>query len=163
MLFLCTKFMDFKMQMQRNNANVCLLKNNNMKTVYHKIILLLFSLAFLFVSCKKSAENIDCVSYTNGPVTTIEGPSTALVGQEIVLNVSFQSINGCGQFGSFEETSVGNNVNITVKAKYEGCVCTQDYPIRTTSYKFKKSQSGSYQLRFLQAENTYLTHTVVVQ
>jgi hypothetical protein len=133
------------------------------KSLFQKNIVILFSFALLLISCKKNKENSNCLSYTNAAVTNIAGPNTAFVNQEIVLTISFQCTNGCGQFGSFEETSLGNNINVTVKAKYEGCICTQDIPIRTTQYKFKKSQSGSFQLRFLQSNNSYLSHTIVVQ
>lgn len=134
-----------------------------MKPLFQKNIILLFSLALLLISCKKNKENSNCLFFTNAAVTNIAGPNTAFVNQEIVLTISFQCTNGCGQFGSFEENSVGNNINVTVKAKYEGCVCTQDFPIRTIQYKFKKSQSGSFELRFLQNNNSYLSHTIVVQ
>ncbi len=134
-----------------------------MNPLFQKNIVIFFSLALLLVSCKKNKENSNCLSYTNAAVTNIAGPNTAFVNQEIVLTISFQCTNGCGQFGSFEETSLGNNINVTVKAKYEGCICTQDIPIRTTQYKFKKSQSGSFELRFLQSNNSYLSHTIVVQ
>lgn len=134
-----------------------------MKSLFQKNIVILFSFALLLLSFKKNKENSNCLSYTNAAVTNIAGPNTAFVNQEIVLTISFQCTNGCGQFGSFEETSLGNNINITVKAKYEGCICTQDFPIRTTQYKFKKSQSGSFELRFLQSNNSYLSHTIVVQ
>ena len=134
-----------------------------MKSLFQKNIVILFSFALLLISCKKNKENSNCLSYTNAAVTNIAGPNTALVNQEIVLAISFQCTNGCGQFGSFEETTTGNIIQVTVRAKYEGCVCTQDIPTRTTQYKFKKSQSGSFELRFLQTNNSYLSHTIVVK
>ena len=91
------------------------------------------------------------------------GANTALVNQEVVLTVSFGCFNGCGQFGNFEETTTGNTSTINVNAKYEGCICTQDAPIRTTLYKFKKSQTGTYELKFWQGASSYLTYTIIVQ
>jgi hypothetical protein len=35
-----------------------------------------------------------------------------------------------------------------VEAKYEGCVCTLNIPIRTVNYDFTASKSGDYQLNF---------------
>lgn len=134
-----------------------------MKPLFQKNLVILFSLTLLLISCKKNKENSHCLSFTNAAVTNIEGSNTALVNQEIVLTISFQCTNGCGQFGSFEETTIGNIIQVSVKAKYEGCVCTQDVPIRTTQYKFRKSQSGSFEIRFLQNNNSYLSHTIVVQ
>ena len=96
-------------------------------------------------------------------MTKIEGANSALVNQEIILTVSFGCYSGCGQFGNFNEVISGNTTTISVNAKYEGCICTQDAPIRQTTYKFKKSQTGTFDLKFLQTENTYLTHTIIVQ
>ena len=103
------------------------------------------------------------MSYAKAPVTKIEGATTASVNQEINLTISFTCFNGCGQFGNVEETISGNTTTIIVNAKYTGCICTQDVPTRTTLYKFKKVQVGTYQLKFLQTENTYLTHTIIVK
>lgn len=117
----------------------------------------------LLFGCIKKQDEKKCLSYIKAPVTKIEGPSTASVNQEIDVTVSFGCFNGCGQFGNFEETITGNTTLINVNAKYEGCICTQDAPIRKTSFKFKKSQTGTYELKFLQSENIYLTHTIIVQ
>ena len=122
-----------------------------------------FSLIITLFGCNKKHEDSSCFSFTKAPVTKIEGANSALVNQEIILTISFGCFNGCGQFGNFEEVNSGNATKITVNAKYEGCICTQDAPIRQTTYKFKKSQTGTFDLKFLQTENTYLTHTIIVQ
>lgn len=134
-----------------------------MKSLFHKGIFIIFLFCIVNISCKKNKDNNSCISYANGAVTKIEGPNFASVGQEITLNISFQCINGCGQFSSFEENALGNNSNIAVLAKYEGCICTQDIPTRIVPYTFKKMQTGSYELRFLQSGSTYVGHTIVVQ
>ena len=122
-----------------------------------------FSLIIILLGCDKKHEDTSCLSSTKAPVTKIEGANSALVNQEIILTVSFGCYNGCGQFGNFDEVFSGNSTTIAVNAKYEGCICTQDAPIRQTTYKFKKSQTGTFDLKFLKTENTYLTHTIIVQ
>ncbi len=128
-----------------------------MKTVF------IFSLILTLWGCTKETEDNSCISFSKAPVTKIEGATAASVNQEIILTLSFTCFNGCGQFGNFEQSMSGNTTTIAVNAKYEGCVCTQDLPTRQTTYKFKKSQSGTYDLKFFQTENTFLTHTIVVQ
>lgn len=123
---------------------------------------ILFLLLLPFLSCEKIDDG-PCRSFAKAPVTKVEGASTASVNQEIDLTVSFQCFNGCGQFGNFDEVVAGNTTTITVNAKYEGCVCTLDLPIRQVTYKFKRSQTGTFDLKFLQTENNYWTHTIVVQ
>ena len=134
-----------------------------MNKKYFKQVFLFFSLIVTLLGCNKKNENSACLSITKAPVTKIEGANTALVNQEILLTVSFGCFNGCGQFLDFNEVITGNATTITVKAKYEGCICTQDLPIRQTTYKFKKSQTGTFELKFQQSENTYLSHTIIVQ
>ncbi|MBP8115768.1 MAG: hypothetical protein KAY50_10460 [Chitinophagaceae bacterium] len=117
----------------------------------------------LLTSCAKKQEDEKCISTDKAPVTKIEGATTASVNQEINLTVSFICFNGCGQFGNMEETIAGNTTTIIVNAKYTGCICTQDVPTRMTSFKFKKAQAGTYELKFWQTENNYLIHSIIVQ
>lgn len=116
-----------------------------------------------FISCKKNEGENNCLSFVNAPTAMVEGPTEALVNQEISLRVSFGIINGCGSFNNFKEVSQSNNSEIVVVAKYQGCVCTQVASTEIANYKFVKSTAGTYQLRFLQANNTSLLHTIVVR
>lgn len=112
--------------------------------------------------CFKDPVDGECVSYHSAPVTKVEGPSTAGINQEIDLLVSFTCSNGCGQFGTFEKLTDVDTIHINVLAKYQGCVCTYDVPVRQATYKFKASQAGTYYLKFRQAENNILTDTITV-
>ena len=123
---------------------------------------LVFSILVLS-SCNKTQDDNKCLSYIKAPVIKVEGPNTGLVNQDINLTVSFGCFNGCGQFENFEQTSNGDTTTINVIAKYEGCLCTQDVPIRQATYKFKVTQTGTYYLKFLQTGKTYLTDTIRVQ
>ena len=129
---------------------------------FNNLICFVFSI-ILLTSCIKKKEEDKCLSYAKAPVTKIEGATTASVNQELNLTISFICFNGCGQFGNVEETISGNTTTIVVNAKYAGCICTQDVPTRTTLYKFKKSQAGTYELKFFLTENNYLPHIIIVQ
>ena len=125
---------------------------------------LYFSLLVLsLIGCTKTPNEQPCITFQTGPVTKTDGATAASVNQEILLNVDFTSFNGCGQFNKFEENVNGNETTIVVNARYEGCICTQDLPTRRVTYKFRKSQAGTYTLKFLQSNNVYLNHTVTVQ
>lgn len=132
-----------------------------MNRKYFNHVFFFFLIITLF-GCDKTPDE-KCVSFAKAPVTRIDGANAALINQEIILTVSFSCNNGCGQFGNFDEIISGNTSTITVIAKYVGCICTQDLPIRQTIYKFKRSQPGTYDLKFLQTDNIYLTHTIIVQ
>jgi hypothetical protein len=115
-------------------------------------------------TCKKgNDENNKCLSYAKAPVTVVSGATTGSINQDINLTVSFTCINGCGQFSGFEQVRTGNTFEISVTAKYEGCICTQDVPTRQQVYTFRASQRGTYLLNFVQGSNSYITHTITVQ
>jgi hypothetical protein len=116
------------------------------------------------VSCNKvPKEDTLCNSLTLAPVTKVEGPKTAAINQTIALTVYFGCFNGCGNFGNYEQTVNGNTTTINVIAKYQGCICTQDAPVRQSIYNFSAPQTGTYYLKFFQATNTYITDTITVQ
>ncbi|MBI3719288.1 MAG: hypothetical protein HY252_11950 [Sphingobacteriales bacterium] len=120
-------------------------------------------LIIVYLSGCEKKDNTRCLSYKKAGVTKIEGPTTGFVNQDIDLIISFGCISGCGQFGNFEQISNGDTTTINVIAKYEGCICTQEAPTRQTTYKFKATQPGTYYLKFLQVERTYLTDTIRIQ
>jgi hypothetical protein len=116
---------------------------------------------FIQQGCSKTQDN-KCLSFIKAPVTKVEGPNTGAINQDLNLTVSFGCFNGCGQFGNFEQTSNNDTTTINVIAKYEGCGCTQDAPIRQSTYKFKATKSGTYYLKFWQAEKGYLIYTIQI-
>ena len=115
------------------------------------------------LNCTKKENNSKCLSYEIGPVTNVGGPATGFVNQDIFLLISFGCYNGCGQFGYFEQSFNGNTAIINVIAKYQGCICTQDTPIRQTIYKFRAAQPGTYYLKFLKTTGNYLIDTITIQ
>ena len=129
------------------------------KFLTQSILFICFGI-FLF-GCKKQNDD-NCSIYTKAPVIEVNGANTALVNQEVDLTASFGVSNGCGQFDKFEEIVSGNTTIIALNAKYEGCFCTDDAPVRTAIYKFKKSQKGTYQLKFSRGDS-YVTHVIIVQ
>jgi multidrug efflux pump subunit AcrB len=115
------------------------------------------------ISCKKNQTSNTCFYLEKAPVVAIEGATTAQVGQEITLRISFTCKNGCGDFDNFSTVSSGNVSTITVTARYTGCICTKDIPTRVALYKFKATQTGRYDLQFLQSGTAVVTHSIVVQ
>jgi len=98
-------------------------------------------------SCNIDQENEgECVSNKTEYVTSVNSPSTGSVSETINIEVSFQVFNGCGGFGKFIETQNNTTKNIEVEAIYQGCICTDDMPIRTTNYKFIPTRIGNYEL-----------------
>ena len=96
-------------------------------------------------------------------VVQVSGPSSTSINTDVTLQVKFGVNSGCGHFGRFEKTEADFNHNITVIAKYEGCVCTANAPVRTVNYLFKASTPGIYYLKFKKNSTQVITHQITVQ
>ncbi len=127
-----------------------------------KLLLLFFVTVTLLTSCCDSKTNDEqCVSFVPEGIDAVTLiPTTDMTGA--AFNVAFYVNNGCGNFGSFEEIVNGNSITIKVIAKYEGCVCTDDIPLRESVYTFTSNTSGTYLLKFIKADGTFITETVVI-
>ncbi|AWH85955.1 hypothetical protein HYN59_12930 [Flavobacterium album] len=97
-------------------------------------------------------------------MTTLEvtGPTTTTINTPITLNVTFRVANSCGTFNRFVETTTFPK-NIVALVDYSGCQCT-DTPTAslTKPYTFTATAAGTYELRFLQENNLYITRTITV-
>jgi hypothetical protein len=147
--------------MQRNKSIGC----QSLKFMQQKGNLIIL-IGFVFVipaisNCNKKQAD-ECRSYTTAQVTKVVGPNTVLVNQETDLGVEYYLINGCGQFESLVSTSNGYTTEISLNAKYDGCVCTDILLGGQTLYRFKPAQRGIYYLKFLQPDKTYFTDTITV-
>ena len=123
-----------------------------------KLFALFFS-SMLFLGCTSNSDSLDCTQYEPARVVAVaEVQNADSVG--FLFDVDFQVNNGCGQFFIFEENTVGNETTISVIAKYEGCVCTDDLPLRETVYSFLPIAAGTYVLKFKMEGENYITKTV---
>jgi len=128
-----------------------------MKTLYLSLI------ALFIISCDSESDNSDnCVEYLPAGIETVVENPTADAAT-FLFNVAFRVTNGCGQFYSFEQTIVGNSTTIQLIAKYEGCFCTEDTPLRETVYTFNPTFPGTYTLKFKMLDDNYITKTVIFE
>ena len=126
-----------------------------------KNIILLISIVIfgIVVSCNDDNE---CITNNIEYVTSINSPNTGTINDTVNIEVNFRVFNGCGRFGKFIESENGNIRNIEVEAKYEGCICTQDVPIRTVNYEFKTTNSGNYELKFKSSPTEFITVNLTI-
>lgn len=126
-----------------------------LKVLYFSV--LVFISSFIFSCANDDDINNECIEYEVGYVTSVNAPTTVSVNETINIEVNYGVYNGCGGFGKFIETENGNVRIIEVEAKYEGCICTQDAPIRTTNYEFTASTTGEYELNFKSSPTEFIT------
>ncbi len=118
--------------------------------------------AGIIVSCDNNDETNDApMGFVAGVNSVTEIP---VVGNaDAMFKVDFYVNNGCGKFSAFDETSEGNTRTIKVLSKYEGEICTMDFPLIETVYSFNATTAGTYTLKFVKTDGTFFTETVVVQ
>ncbi|WP_291148713.1 hypothetical protein [Flavobacterium sp. UBA7680] len=119
-------------------------------------------MTYPFVKWTETFDQV-CLSFENANIISANVPDTGNVNQVIPIKVSFVIRNGCGGFGSITETNSGNTKTITVKAKYEGCYCTQNIGTVETTYNFTAATTGSHIIKFLQPNGEFLTYTINIQ
>lgn len=117
---------------------------------------------YSFVKWTETFDQV-CISYEQAPVLSANVPTSGNVNQVISITMNFEVRNGCGGFGSITETNSGNTKTITVKAKYEGCFCTQVIGNIQTTYNFTVTTTGIHTIKFLQPDGNFLTYTITIQ
>lgn len=104
----------------------------------------------------------NCTRFAEAAVVKVSGPATTQVNAEVILNVDYGVINGCGGFGRFETSETDFNYHITLIAKYEGCLCTANAPTLKTTYSFKPTQTGVYYFKFKKGNLQPVVHQLIV-
>ncbi len=118
----------------------------------------------LSMSCDQDDDSEEdlCITDQIAYVTSVESPDTGNVNDSITIEVKFSVANGCGDLGQFIETGTGNTRIIEVEARYQGCICTQEAPIRTANYMFTASTAGNYELKFKSSPTEFITVDLVI-
>ncbi|MBV6460337.1 MAG: hypothetical protein HJHJAOHD_00446 [Flavobacteriales bacterium] len=124
---------------------------------------LIVSFLLLFFSCNKDSYYDDCTEYVETEINSIEGPEVIKKEQKAVFKIVFSVYNGCGNFESFKERKNKNTYEISVIAKYKGCLCTMNIPEIRTEYFFRPRKKGTYYLNFKAINNTVISKTLIVE
>lgn len=99
----------------------------------------------------------------NWPVIKVEGASNGTKNQIVPLTVYWPYTSGsCDVLSKFETSRKGSIIEIIALGYSSGGICTMDAGIKTKIYEFTSSSAGTFELRFMNRENTYLSHTVVI-
>jgi len=118
----------------------------------------IFSILIITNSCDDNCEGIE-----NALVYEVDGPTQGIVNQSIDLTISFSAKNGCGSYYGMSDNKNANNIEVQVKLKYSGCLCTDALVGFEKEYYFLASKPGTYTIVF---KNDYLddiSHTIIIQ
>lgn len=117
---------------------------------------------YSFVKWTETFDQV-CIRYEQRPVISADVPAIGNVNKIIPIKIKFNVLNGCGSFDSLTETNLGNTKTISIKAKYEGCFCTQNIPIIETTYNFTPTKTGIYRFKFSKENGESLTYSINIQ
>ncbi len=127
------------------------------------ILFVLFAATALTSCSNDDEQNVPELITKNAFVTEVKGSTTGKIDEIITLEVVFKVDNSCGDFNKFVDATIGTEKGLQVEAKYLSDVCDKMVPEpKTTTYKFKSTVKGSYDLKFRKSETEFMTHTIVI-
>lgn len=128
-----------------------------MRTNLFNSILILF----IIVSCKKSNSDSPLPGQWN--LSRVEGVTTGIINQTISLSVFYPTSSGCDVLDRFEQDSQGKIISIRAFGHTEtSSFCTQVAIEKSAILDFTPTSTGSYELRFIQRDNSYFTYNLTI-
>ena len=93
----------------------------------------------------------------------VEGAITGTVNQPLALTVYWPYTSGtCDFLDKFEETKQANIILIKAYGHRSGGLCTDDAGVKTKIYNFVSTTAGTFELRFINKDNSFISHFVTV-
>lgn len=96
-------------------------------------------------------------------ISAISGPTTATLGQPLVLTIMATGRNGCAVSAKAAGTPSTTSIALSATICYTGGMCTQALVELATTYTFTPTNAGSYTFHATDYEGNPIQHTVNVQ
>ena len=126
------------------------------------VILSVVALGASFLTSCLTTQEPTCNSTAYAPIVSAIGPNKTGVNQPIVFAVGYTLGSDCGKLNEVVAATNGNIVQVGVTGTYTGCACNTTTTVSQTTYQFLAPTAGTYYVRFLTGNNTFITDTVVV-
>jgi hypothetical protein len=128
---------------------------------FNLLMSLLVMSVLVLVSCDDADECFTEEEINVADVTL--SADTISVSQSINIEIGVNVRNGCGEYDSATISEDGDTVNVSVKARYDGCICTEAIEYKTGTVTYTPTSTGVKILEFDQGNNQILSDTLVVQ
>ena len=126
--------------------------------------IIFFISVFLCVSCSK--ENSDpenpSTATTQWMIENVRGPDTGKTNDSIALLVSWPFASGCDVLDSFVQTQQGYEVYVKALGHTNYGFCSDNAGVKTATFYFFTASPGTYELKFLNPDNSYLLHIIKI-
>lgn len=115
----------------------------------------------LLISCRKSITEADKSVQLN--MNRVEGDTIGKVDQTIILTVYYPTSSSCDVFDRFENTTQAHFFSYKAYGHTETSnFCTEAAIEKSVQVKFIAISVGSYELRFINKDNSYITHIITI-
>jgi hypothetical protein len=130
------------------------------------IIIITFIL--LIQGCEKS--NQCCDEFPNPPaglkhwqVLNVAGPITGLINQPLTLEITYPTSSGCDYVSNFLNVNCDNTILIKAfGTTLQNTPCTQTAVPKTISYDFTPTKKGKFTFKFINPDNSSISHNLTV-
>jgi len=119
----------------------------------------------IFASCSSDNDTPEAPKYIykSAFATSIDGPETGKVGQELSYAISYISENGCGEFYQFADIDYKKEPGYLIQVEYPITPCGQNTPeTKRFVYKITTPAAGTYYLRVAKSDTEYIVKEVVI-
>jgi hypothetical protein len=123
------------------------------------LCLTLFFFIF-FLSCDKNDPGEIISIQWN--ITKVEGTSSGNLNENISLKAYYQTASGCDIFDRFEQTGQDRAIYVKAYGHTADMICTDQAVERSSFFNFIPTMTGNYVFKFINRDNTVITHIVTI-
>jgi hypothetical protein len=96
-------------------------------------------------------------------MSRVEGDTTGKIDQTIILTVYYPTSSSCDVFDRFEQAHGANFFSWKAYGHTEtNNFCTNEAIEKSVTIKFTPISAGTYELRFINKDNSYFTHILTI-
>jgi hypothetical protein len=96
-------------------------------------------------------------------MSRVEGVTTGTINQAISLTIFYPTSSGCDVLDRFEQNANGKIISIKAFGHTETSnFCTQAAIDKRAILDFTPTSKGSFELRFIQKDNSYFTYNLTI-
>jgi hypothetical protein len=126
-----------------------------------KLYLFLILLFFIaFSSCENNGS--EEINSTQWNITKVEGPTSGTLNQNITLKAYYQTASGCDVFDKFEQIDQDKVISIKAYGHTTNKICTAQAVERSSDFSFIPTMIGTYEFKFLNRDNSIVTHIMTI-
>lgn len=121
---------------------------------------IIFIPVLLTASCTK--ENKLQTTSSQWPVISVEGPVSGEANQPVTFMVSYPTSSGCDVLDTFIQTNMGNSINIKAFGHTNTGMCIENAAIKTKDFIFMATDTGNFQLHFINPDSTFIEQIISI-